>query len=163
MTQGGPAFLTSDITRWECAPHKNTNKMSWRAGGGGRAAGRCSAEPPGCHSPGTGCTPAGRARPQPGLPAQSWCLGGCPASPPALGKVTCCGSESPTEAAGSLPKISLGILLGRRCPRAFCKGLRGAFAGGRCLLYFLPCFLFLSHCPWAGSALALPWPWSLSG
>lgn len=35
MTQGGPAFLTSDITRWECAPHKNTNKMSWRAGGGG--------------------------------------------------------------------------------------------------------------------------------
>lgn len=174
MTQGGPAFLTSDITHWECAPQKNTNKMYSRAGGEGQAAGRCAPEPPRSppgaaallrHSlspPGEGETAALAARMEPSIASCARrCVGACPpASPPAPqeggrweGNLLC-GSVSSREAA-ELPwdfawRMPEGVFKGLRC---FCSRLGVVIF---CLVFVSFLRLSLSG---TGSALGSPWPW----
>lgn len=170
MTQGGPAFLTSDITRWECAPQKNTNKMYSRAGGGGQAAGRCAPEPP--RSPprvpqprsSTARPLPGRAKPQPSLRGRSRPLPlapgdarvRAPASPRraprpgkgAGGKVTCCGSVLPKEAA------ELPWDFAWRMPEGVFKDLR-CFSGWLVVVIF--CLVFVSFCIRVSLGQALLW------
>lgn len=152
MTQGGPAFLTSDITRWECAPQKNTNKMYRGLAAGARRLADVLQSPSAAPrlpraGSGTACPLLGRAKPQPLLPAQSQPRLLVPgdvgvrapaprsAAPREGGQQDGNALWSGATRGGSW--LPLGLSL-RQMPEAIFKGLWCSCSRGGC--YFLPCF-----------------------
>lgn len=155
MTQGGPAFLTSDITRWECARQKNTNKMYWRGWrrgpGGWQMCSRAPAQPPpGTQTPlwhslsplGEGKTTALAVRTEPSIASCTRRCVGVPKPSPhphpwerGREEVTSCGSVSSREAA------ELPWDFAWRVPKGVFKDLR-CFCGRLVVVIF--CLVFVS-------------------